>query len=281
METEEKYSQILKEKELLKEKERIFVETCDALTRLNNITNQNGDARRSETVIDITGEEDRGGSTSNVLSCNKCGYKTSQARNLSEHNKSEHEVSLIPCDLCDYVGKSTTDYSNHVGDKHGEQNETANNNVHKNNTCGKEKEKDKKEKNDNNEAKKKKQNNVEIPCDLCNFKSKSADDFIKHIESKHQNKADTSTEKPCYECGRCDYKGTSEDHFKKHLETAHKLNVVGRRPSNENKSRKLCINWNRGHCPIILNADLSTKTFQLVCSKKGVQDQTVNLGMRL
>jgi hypothetical protein len=32
METEEKYGQVLKEKELFKEKERVFLATCDALT---------------------------------------------------------------------------------------------------------------------------------------------------------------------------------------------------------------------------------------------------------
>ena len=249
----------------MKEKERIFIETCDALTRLNNIIKKNAGTGDTEPVIDITGEEDRGGSSSNVLSCNKCTYKTSQAKNLNEHKKSDHQVSLIPCDLCDYVGKCTADYNNHVKDKHSEQNTAANNrrrtgvsdktdeivNNEANDTVkdkDNNKEKAKTKVNNKTETQQRKQNNIEIPCDLCKFKSKSADDFINHIETKHQSKGNNSSEKPCYECDRCDYKGTVEEYFKKHLESAHNLNVGVKKPSVTNYPKKLCMNWNRGFC---------------------------------
>ena len=236
VQTEEKYGQVVKEREVFKEKERIFMETCDALTRLNNIFKKNAEtsehSEHSEPVIDITGEEELGGSTSTLFSCEKCNYKSSQEKNLKVHMTSDHEDTPLPCDLCEFIGKSMDDYNRHIKQKHAEQNSTS-----------KKKTEDKKEE---STRKKTKQNAVVIPCDICNFKSSSAEDFIQHIENKHQSNTTKSTEKPVYECGKCDYKSSGEDQFKKHLELAHKLNVGGRKT--QMKSRKLCINWNRGHC---------------------------------
>ena len=172
-----------------------------------------------------------------MFSCDKCDYKSSQEKNLREHNKSDHEESLLPCELCEFIGKSMDDYNRHIKQKHSEQNSTTKNRSE--------------DKNNKSAPKKTKQNGVEIPCDICKFKSTSAEDFIKHIEIKHQSNTTKSREKPVYECGKCDYKSTGEDQFKKHLEVAHKLNVGGRKT--QMKSRKLCINWNRGHC--LFNTD--------------------------
>ena len=81
---------------------------------------------------------------------------------------------------------------------------------------------------------------------MCDFTSKSADDYIKHIEIKHQKKDESIKE---YACDRCDYKGRSEGQFKTHLEVAHKLNVGGfTNVSHSKKSKNLCISWNQGHC---------------------------------
>ena len=188
----------------------------------------------SEPVIDITGEEEIGGSTSSILSCDKCDYKTSQSKNLKDHKKLKHEVSLIPCEVCEYVGKSSNDYNRHVKDKHAERNPRSSDD-----STSKNKENVKKS-SDNS-----KQNYVEIPCDLCKFKSTSAEDFIKHIENKHQEKPENSS---AYDCDKCDFKGKGEDQFKKHLGTAHNLNVGGWKTPQHNRSSRPCINWNRGQC---------------------------------
>ena len=77
---------------------------------------------------------------------------------------------------------------------------------------------------------------------LCNFISVSAEDFIKHIETKHQTQ-------DVYACDRCDYKGRSEEQFKKHLQTGHNMNTGGfTKVSYTKKNNKQCIYWNRGHC---------------------------------
>ena len=79
---------------------------------------------------------------------------------------------------------------------------------------------------------------------MCNFNLVFAEDFINHIETKHQKKADYRE----YTCDRCDYVGRSEEQFKKHLEVAHDLNVGGFTKVSNSNAKKLCINWNRGHC---------------------------------
>jgi hypothetical protein len=85
-----------------------------------------------------------------------------------------------------------------------------------------------------------------IPCDMCSFTSVSADDYIKHIETKHQKK---SVDEKEYACGRCDYKGRLEAQFKTHLEVAHNLNVGGfTKVSYSKNSKNPCLNWNRGNC---------------------------------
>ena len=107
--TEEKYGQVIKERELFKEKERIFMETCDALTRLNDLMKKKDDNRR-EVPIDITGEDAAGGSSSRVFTCDKCDYKESLSQNLSDHKNAKHEAVKIPCELCDFVGKTSNEY---------------------------------------------------------------------------------------------------------------------------------------------------------------------------
>jgi hypothetical protein len=87
METEEKYGKVIKERETFKEKERIFVETSDALTRLNDILKDNNNAGKKDVPIEITGEDETGGSTSKVLDCVKCTYKSSIEDNLNKHKR--------------------------------------------------------------------------------------------------------------------------------------------------------------------------------------------------
>ena len=69
-----------------------------------------------------------------------------------------------------------------------------------------------------NNSNKSSEDGVQIPCDICDFTSVSAGDFINHIS------------------------------FKKHLELPHKWNVGGWSTVNSSKSKKLCIYWNQGHC---------------------------------
>ena len=199
LETEEKYGQVVEERELFKEKEKVFMETFDAFTRLNKIIKDKVYPKLRDPVIDIPGEDHLGGSPSSVM-CDKCNYKTSIIFNLSEH---KHTDNQIPCELCKYSGKNIEDYQRHVEMKHAAKN-------------GKSSKKEQLKKSVNNP----KNNNVKIPCDLCEFTSISAEDFIKHIETNHQEKINSGNEMPSYECDKCDYMGTGEFHFKKHLEAA-------------------------------------------------------------
>ena len=210
------------------------METCDALTRLNNIMRKNV-SMEEDPLIDITGEEANGGSSSRLFACDKCEYKASIIKNLNDHISAKHDAAQIPSELCKFVSKTPNEYRKHVNDKHPQKENPKNKENEKSST-----------KSTNNSIKRKDDSNVKIPCDMCDFTSKSADDYIKHIEIKHQKKYESIKE---YACDRCDYKGRSEGQFKTHLEVAHKLNVGGfTKVSYEKKSKNLCISWNQGHC---------------------------------
>ena len=64
--------------------------TCDALTKLNDIIKDSKNTASKEPVIDITGEENTGGSSSKIYECEKCDYKASMPKNL----KIIREVSI-------------------------------------------------------------------------------------------------------------------------------------------------------------------------------------------
>ena len=172
---------------------------------------------------------------SNVLSCDKCMYKSSLVENLRNHVKQKHTVIQLPCELCNYVATTPQEYEKHVENKHLDRNSSSNN---------KKSSKPNNKKEAKDDSRKKRDDNVKIPCDICDFTSASAEDFITHVETKHYQQS-SSADQSHYECNRCDYKGSDEAYFKKHLEKAHELNVTGRIT---HKSKKLCINWNQGHC---------------------------------
>ena len=151
--------------------------------------------------------------------------------NLSNHKKNEHNVDDIPCEVCEFVGKNIKEYKRHVESNHAEENR---NKGKTGKTASPENVK---------KTKQKTSDHVKIPCDICEYTSKSAEDVIHHSVAIHQQKADN--EKPSYKCDRCDYQGAVEAHFKKHFD---KLNVGGERIQPELRSKKLCFNWNRGHC---------------------------------
>jgi hypothetical protein len=139
-----------------------------------------------EPAIDISGEEDTGGSNE----CDEVSLET----NLITHKKTKHAIIRLPCDVCDFIAKTPEEYKKHVDDKHTSHQEEARKDEGKKTYADKVK---------NQQSKKKEsQSALKIPCDLCNFKSVSAEDFIKHIEMKHQKKSADVKE---YACGRCDF----------------------------------------------------------------------------
>ena len=120
----------------------------------------------------------------------------------------------------EYVAKSIFDYDKHAKTKHDDRTKSSKPTNKKNTSNPKEA-------------------GVKIPCDLCEFTSTSADDFINHIETMHQKNVKDSKQTQ-YKCGKCDFKANEEVNFKKHLELAHKLNVGGWKTVNR-QSDKLCI----------------------------------------
>jgi hypothetical protein len=67
-------------------------------------------------------------------------------KSSNKNTKAKNEV-IIPCDLCQFVGKSASDYMKHIE----EHNKPA----------------------------------ISLPCDLCDFKANNAERFKLHIETAH------------------------------------------------------------------------------------------------
>ena len=104
----------------------------------------------------------------------------------------------------EYVAKSIFDYDKHAKTKHDDRSKSSKPTNKKNTSNPKEA-------------------GVKIPCDLCEFTSTSADDFINHIETMHQKNVKDSKQTQ-YKCGKCTLK----------------LNVGGWKTVNR-QSDKLCI----------------------------------------
>ena len=177
---------------------------------------------------------------------------------MNDHKKAKHAGDEIPCDICEYVANSIYDYDRHAKTKHADRYEGSKSN----------KPTSKKEVR-NTSGKSNKEAGVKIPCDLCAFTSVSADDFIKHIENKHQQNAKEIT-KNQYTCGKCDFRASDEVSFKKHLESAHKMNVGGWQTINRSsgKSNKLCLYWNQGHCRYNLECRFEHKEIEACVFKE-------------
>ena len=267
--TEEKYGRLVKEKKLLEEKERILLNTFESLNKLSelkegNAVNETSKENNTEKpvtdvpAIDITGEEANGGTSSIILNCEKCNYKSTMKDRMRQHIEAKHENLNITCDQCEFVGNTTT-FLDHMKNNHPISNL---------NLDGAKKNLEKGKKSTNKNVKTK-SSNVVIPCDICSFVGKTASDYMKHIEEHNKEKSD-----PTLPCELCDYKAKSATNFKEHLEVAHGIKLNGplkqrtehgnaervegfgmanasfKTVSHKNNRTKkgFCVFWNRGHC---------------------------------
>ena len=211
MEVEESYNRTIKSKKLSDEKERILLNTFDALKKYYDIKDGKSVANtvatksqnNQEVSIDITGEEEQGGSSSKTFHCKECKYVTSMENRLHQHKTSKHpdknskkekgqgknsnkekqhesDVS-IPCDVCEFTAISASEYMEHTKTHHGAS--------------------------------------YTFDCDICDYKGHSSDLLIKHVKTVH------------------------ESHKKGH-QTGDSWKTVNYR----NKNPKCYIAWNKGHC---------------------------------
>lgn len=182
-----------------------------------------------EPVIDINGEDERGGSSSTIFSCEQCSYKSFIKNRLSQHIKAKHEEFLIPCENCKFKGNADQ-YLGLMKNNRGKENEE--------NSTTQDKDKGKKSSNKNTKAK---NDTVKIPCDLCQFVGKSASDYMKHIEEHNKPAISLS-------CDLCDFKTNNAERFKLHIETAHGMKVKKDVSTRNDRKNGFCVYWNRGYC---------------------------------
>ena len=248
--TEEKYGVIVREKKLFEEKERILFNTFKSMKQLSELkekvevnksvkeTNETGTDIQT---VDITGEESNGGTSSLIIKCEKCNYKSTMKDRMKQHVIAKHEALNITCDHCEFVGNAEN-YLNHMKNTHSDS---------RSEFVAEQTRKDKGKQSYSKNAKAK-NSNVVIPCDICSFVGKTALDYIKHIEEHNREKADNTLP-----CELCDYKAKSASTFKEHIEAVHgiKVNGTSKKDSfrtvdrkNHIKKKGFCVYWNRGHC---------------------------------
>ena len=109
---------------------------------------------------------------------------------------------------------------------------------------------------------------------MCSFVGKTAADVMKHIEEHNKKGIET-----CLPCELCDYKAKTSQNFKEHIEKAHgvKINKNVRFEEVTNKDIKsksgYCIYWNRGHCNFqdrkcrFIHQNIPACRYQERCSK--------------
>ena len=113
IQVEEKYGMLLKEKLLMKDKERILMNTFDALNKLNSGREKESD---EEDIVPVV----RNASENDVFSCTKCDFKATIRHRLDQHMKDKHltlgqpdgtsDDVVIPCDICDFESKTVSEF---------------------------------------------------------------------------------------------------------------------------------------------------------------------------
>ena len=85
-EHEEKLNQVVKEKKNMEDKERILLNTFDALKLFDEIKKK----KESNEPVNFNEEVNVGASTS-TYNCDNCNFKSSTERSLEQHNHDKHK----------------------------------------------------------------------------------------------------------------------------------------------------------------------------------------------
>ena len=110
-----------------------------------------------------------------------------------------------------------------------------------------------------------------MPCELCDYKAKSASNFKEHIEVAHGIKLNGALKQRTERgnTARVEGFGMANDSF----------NTVFHKDNRKKKG--FCVWWNRGHCHYDDNTFfMNIRTFQHADFKKGAVDQIASFIMK-
>ena len=148
-----------------------------------------------------------------IISCEECDFNGNAEDYLdhmrNNHGRQDQEIRpldkgrktsvtkpkpdnfVIPCDLCKFVGNSTTEYLKHVENLRAK--ETA---------------------------------KGVLPCDLCDFVAKSVKNLKDHLESSHmENHKSKETPEATLSCDLCNFVTNNVKNYKDHLESSHGFKI--------------------------------------------------------
>ena len=253
--SQEELSSAVKEKQRLKESERILVETFDTLKTFYEKPQASVHCR--ECGVTCTNEVElnkhREAKHNQVFACVSCTFvsksKNDFEKHLSKHNPST-ERTMYECEVCGIEG-----FNKSVIEKHMEKMHTCLEckTVHQ-------------DLYELNRHKEKEHTQTEYKCAACDFVTKSESDYKAHL-SEH--------EKAKYVCEVCGKKANSQDEIDEHIQSIHVKEMFqhfvkrherrnsdnkskNRRDSNtskakvysyeERKNNGYCMYWNKGGC---------------------------------
>ena len=164
----------MKEKKNSEDKERILLNIFETFKKMCEENDKS--KREKEDVIDVTGEDEAGGTSSRIIKCPKCAYKSTIQGRMNQHLRDKHNqqsesidkpnqnssndtIVELPCDECDYKATKAPDYLEHIK-THGDKDPSG-----------------------------------EIPCDICDYNAKDISDFKIHIQKTHGRKVESAGQK--------------------------------------------------------------------------------------
>ena len=160
------------------------------------------------------------------LSCEKCGFVENNDQNLKDHintvhvdneNKSKEKVAFC-CTLCEFVTYQENSLTEHIKSTH----ET------KCKSC------DFYFENNEDMTLHIRSSHIAIKCKRCDYETISSNEMKEHESPQHMKER-------LYVCEICCFDSIIKENFEAHVESKH-------RGDSRNKSNP-CINWNQGYCP--------------------------------
>ena len=245
----------INEREVLRENDRILLNTFDMMKKYMDQINVKTTKSKEGDIVNKT------------FKCEKCDYQANSSKLLNEHIKEIHvelEDELIEdivycCGKCKFESNSNATLSEHLKENHGRfPCQDCNETFESNNMLSKHMEKEHK-------------TNI---CQICNFYSNNVEEMKQHVIAlhnkmikcdgckfeatsrkalkEHMNEEHTKTNK--FSCDSCRYESIIENNLLEHQKNKHdnKARLINKekvaKPSKFDKNGKLCVFWNHGFC---------------------------------
>ena len=260
LEAENRYNDLVNEREKYREKERILLNTFDLLKSKFDLQPNSKKVEGSTHIPDSS------------YDCSKCVYEATTIADLRKHELDIHIQQEFKCQHCGHTVLSESDLRGHIEAYHENIDAGNNSTIFICTSCDEEYQR--KEDLEQHMRIQHSQEESDFKCDKCDYEGESTSDLEKHRQADHYQFK--------YFCCACDYETLNKNVLKLHKTEKHqnafletrrekvfpppKCNLMdpshstkccdrtrgAKRPriysNEERKSNGICINWNKGNC---------------------------------